>query len=120
MLCLNLLILLFQDFRVESESKLPEVDKLRKLISELTSEVAARDTVDALHSRWVAVDSAARQRANKMDKLVLAWREMDATIKQIEDWLQQPQFAAILNNEPPIQGSLDKQLAQMKVTMKTE
>ncbi|KAL1139460.1 hypothetical protein AAG570_006444 [Ranatra chinensis] len=102
-------------FREESENKKPEVDKLQTLITELAIETGARDTVDALHSRWVAVESAARQRANRLDKLVAAWREMESTTKQIETWIDRPRFAEILNDNASKHETLDKQLAELKV-----
>lgn len=90
---------------------------MSQLVGTLPSESLAINTVDIYVSRWTALESTARARTEKMEKLVAAWSEMEATAGQIHDWLHSPVFQAILQNPEPREedGPIEMQLMKLKV-----
>lgn len=95
------------------------IDTLSILSTQLTRQTIARDTADALESRWQAVNGAAAQRASKLERLVALWTEMEETAKNIEEWLKKPEFIALLQQMPSPNTltlpQLEKQLLELKV-----
>lgn len=89
------------------------------LSDNLPAQTTARDTADALQSRWEAVRDAMGQKCQKMERLVKLWDEMEETFYQMEEWLAKPEFAAILDSEispnSMTEEELKQQLEELKV-----
>lgn len=92
---------------------------MSQLCESLPPESLASNTVDILVSRWSALDSSAKAKAVKLEKLVAAWSEMEATAVQIRDWLHGPVFQSIVQHPEPREedGPIEAQLAQLKVNL---
>ncbi|CAH1403532.1 unnamed protein product [Nezara viridula] len=103
-------------FLKECTEKKQVLDEMSQLMGTLPPESLAINTVDIYVSRWTALESTARARAEKMEKLVAAWSEMEATAGQIHDWLHSPVFQAILQNPEPREedGPIEMQLMKLK------
>ncbi|XP_075225316.1 muscle-specific protein 300 kDa isoform X2 [Lycorma delicatula] len=105
-------------FSQECQESHEYIETLSTLSSQLTRQTIARDTADALQSRWQAVNGAATQRASKLERLVALWTEMEETAKHIEEWLKKPEFVALFQQMPApstlTHHQLEKQLAELK------
>lgn len=109
----------FQAFTVECQENQVHIKTLQTLSNQLTRQTIARDTADALQSRWQAVHATVSQRASKLDRLVALWNEMEETAKHMEEWLKKPEFAVLLRPMPApatlTEEQLQKQLVELQV-----
>lgn len=94
-----------------------KLDKLKKLSETLSPETVAADSVDVLQSKLSAVDAVMKQRANKLEKLIIAWQELESTAEQLREWLSRPVLTAIIENPEDIDTNiaLEVQLEELKV-----
>lgn len=110
-------MMFLQLFIIESAEKKIVLDEMAYLCTRLPPASLANNTVDILISRWTALDSAARAKEGKLEKLVAAWSEMEATAGQIHKWLHGPVFQSIIQHPQPREedGPIEAQLVQLRV-----
>ncbi|XP_024081429.1 nesprin-1 [Cimex lectularius] len=105
-----------QDHLNESEKTKEKLNKLKKLSEGLPPETLAVNSVDTMHSKWTNLDAAMRQRAHKLEKLVLAWQELEGTAQQVKEWLERPVLQEIVANPSGFDDKdLEAQMEQLKV-----
>ncbi|XP_039285327.1 nesprin-1-like [Nilaparvata lugens] len=107
-----------KDFNDECRESHTQIVQLTTLSSQLTRQTIARDTTDALQSRWQAVNGAATQRASKLERLVALWKEMQDTASNMEEWLAKPEFAILLKDLPSPSTMTTEQLERQLIEMK--
>ncbi|XP_063222936.1 muscle-specific protein 300 kDa isoform X4 [Bacillus rossius redtenbacheri] len=101
----------------ECEAQLGRIQEVAAIGQQITCRTSAADEVDVVHSRWTAVHDVAMEQGSRLEKMVAGWQELDAEVKQLEEWLQREERALLeqpVNLNTPQVDVLEKELGRLK------
>lgn len=100
---------------MECEEK---IENLKTITAENKTAVILNE-VDAIQSRCISVQSSAVQQTNRLNRLLLNWKELNEKTQKVEEKLNQPllyELKELVINQSLPEDLLEKKLLEHKVT----